>query len=55
MTTDFAHQFGGASNADYNAASTAFAKAVKLMKEHNLVNEFKNRCEELFEFDNLYF
>jgi hypothetical protein len=53
VATDFASQFGGMPDADYNAAFTAFQKAVKLMAEHRLHDYFKVRCDALFRYDNL--
>jgi hypothetical protein len=53
VATSFANQFGGMADADYNAAHTAFQKAVKMMAEHDLHDYFKIRCEELFRHSNL--
>ncbi len=51
--TDFASQFGGAPDAEYNAALTAFQKAMKLIAEHKLHSYFKERCLQLFKTDNI--
>ena len=51
--TDFASQFGGVADADYNASSTSFEKALKLMEKNKLDTHFKDRCTALFEADNL--
>jgi Family of unknown function (DUF6155) len=51
--TDWASQFGGAPDADYNASSTSFEKALKLMEKNKLEAYFKVRCVALFEADNL--
>lgn len=53
MATEFAHEFGGMSDADYNASITAFKKAIEMMAEHKLGDYFRERCEELFRADNL--
>lgn len=52
-TTDHANDFGGTSDADYNASITAFKKATKLIKENNLKNYFDARCQKIFQADNL--
>jgi predicted metal-dependent peptidase len=51
--TDWASQFGGAPDADYNASSTSFEKALKLMEKNKLEAYFKDRCNSLFLTDNL--
>lgn len=51
--TKFANEFGGMSEGDYKAASNAFDKALKLMKKHELVDEFRIWCKEIFQYDNL--
>lgn len=53
IATNFASQFGGMPDKDYNASYNAFHKAVKLMAEHNLFEHFRSRCEDLFETDNI--
>lgn len=53
VATKFANEFGGMPDADYEASYNAFKKAVELMNEHKLVEHFRHRCEELFEYDNL--
>ncbi len=53
VATHFASKFGGMPDADYNAASNAFDKAVKLMAEHKLQEHFKSRCETLFNSNNI--
>lgn len=53
VTTDYAHQFGGTLDADYNASITAFKKAVKLIKENNLKSYFEVRCKKIFQANNL--
>ncbi|MEM6700288.1 MAG: DUF6155 family protein [Bacteroidota bacterium] len=53
IATDFASQFGGMPDKDYDASYNAFDKAVKLMAEHNLVEHFRARCEDLIEADNI--
>lgn len=53
MATRFASDYGGMPDADYNASSTAFKKALEMMHEHKLGAHFKARCEELFKADNL--
>ena len=51
--TQFADEFGGMTDGSYNASSNAFEKALKLMQKHQLFEEFKLRCEDLFSYDNL--
>lgn len=52
-TTDHANQFGGAPDADYNSAITAFKKAVKLINENRLKDHFEDRCKLIFRANNL--
>lgn len=52
-TTDHANDFGGTSDADYNASITAFKKAVKLIKDNNLKSYFDARCRRIFQASNL--
>ncbi len=51
--TSFASQFGGMPDADYNASSTAFEKALKLIVKHKLMDYFDDRCKALFRYSNL--
>lgn len=51
--TNFAHSFGGMPDADYNAAITAYDKAMKLIKNHNLESYFKEIAKEVFKYNNL--
>jgi Family of unknown function (DUF6155) len=54
VVTKMADEFGGASDADYNASSTAFKKAVQLMQKHKLEDYFKEWCIEIIRgYDNL--
>lgn len=53
VATEFANEFGGMPDADYNAASNAFDKAMKLIKEHKLIAYFRERCKALFQYKNL--
>jgi hypothetical protein len=53
LVTESAEQFGGAADADYNASSSSFEKALKLMEKNKLGAYFKDRCTELFKADNL--
>ena len=53
MTTDIADQFGGWDDAGYNASITAFKKAIKLIKNNNLIAHFEERCKSIFKHDNL--
>jgi Family of unknown function (DUF6155) len=55
MANDFVNQFGGMPDADLNAASTAFDKALKLIKTHKLEDYFKKRCLSITEFKNSYY
>ena len=51
--TDFANQFGGMPDADYNASYNAFKKAVELIAKHKLEAMFRARILEIFEHGNL--
>lgn len=51
--TKFADAFGGMSDSCYNASVNAFEKAVKLISNHGLRQEYKAKCEEIFRYDNL--
>jgi hypothetical protein len=51
--TDFANNFGGMPDADYNASSTAYEKAMKLIQKHKLEAYFKEKAEDLLQYDNL--
>lgn len=46
---DYMNDLGGMADADYNAAATAFEKALKLIVKHQLADHFKKRCNELLE------
>ena len=51
--TDFAHQFGDMPDGDYNASSTAYDKAMKLIQKHKLEAYFKEKAEDILQYDNL--
>ncbi|MBI5916582.1 MAG: hypothetical protein HY842_14490 [Bacteroidetes bacterium] len=51
--TEMANQFGGMPDADYNASYNAFKKAMELIAEHKLGDMFRERCKEIFRYDNL--
>jgi Family of unknown function (DUF6155) len=53
VATSFANTLGGMPEAAYKAALAAFQKAVKLMGEHRLLDYFKSRCEDLFQYGNV--
>ena len=53
VATDFANQFGGMAESNYNASITAFKKATKLMRENNLKSHFESRCKSIFKHNNL--
>ncbi len=53
VATEFANDFGGAPDGVYSSSSNAFEKAVALIYEYNLIDKFKDQCEDLFGFDNL--
>lgn len=44
---EFADDFGGMPDGDYNAAANAFEKALKLIIEHKLKDYFSIRCREI--------
>ncbi len=48
VATEFASEFGGMPDADYNAAYNAFEKAMKLTKAQKLEAHVRVRCLELF-------
>jgi hypothetical protein len=51
--TKFADEFGGMSEADYNASINAFDKAVKLIAKHRLKDNFLGYAQDIFMYDNL--
>lgn len=51
--TNFADQYGGMPDADYNASINAYDKAMKLITKHNLENYFKETAKASFKYDNL--
>ncbi len=53
VLTNWANTFGGAPDGDYNASSTSFEKAMKLIQKNQLLSYFKNRIEALFRFRNI--
>lgn len=55
VLTDYANQFGGTIDSEYNASITAFKKAIKLMKENELKSQFEARCKKVFAHNNLDF
>jgi len=52
-TSEQAHMFGGAKDATYNLAIASFEKAIKLIKENFLEEDFKEICKAIITFDNL--
>jgi hypothetical protein len=53
VATDIANQFGGMAESNYNASVTAFKKAMKLIRDNNLMSHFENRCRKMLKADNL--
>ena len=53
VATDLADQFGGMPDSNYNAAITAFKKAIKLIKDNSLMSHFEDRCKKMLKADNL--
>lgn len=53
LTTEHANEFGGAADANYNASTTMFKKAMKLIQANGYLSYFQQRIEALFQFDNL--
>jgi hypothetical protein len=53
LATDYANQFGGMLDSEYNTSVTAFKKAMKLINENNLRSHFEIRCKEMFKSNNL--
>lgn len=51
--TEFANEFGGMPDADYNASYNAFKKAVELIVKHKLEDMYHSRCLEIFNYENL--
>jgi hypothetical protein len=51
--TEFANQFGGMPDADYNAAITAFEKFLKIVKRDELKKHFQDRITTMLRADNL--
>ena len=52
-TTNFADEFGGASEGTYNGSVTSFKKAMKLMNENNLKSHFAIQCKNIVKADNV--
>jgi len=53
VATDLADQFGGMADSNYNAAITAFKKAMKLIKDNHLMSHFEARCKKMLKAGNL--
>ena len=53
VATEYANTFGGMSDTDYNTSFTAFAKAMKLVREQKLEDMFREQCFELLKYDNV--
>lgn len=53
VATDLADQFGGMPESNYNASITAFKKAMKLVRDNNLLSHFESRCKQTFKAGNL--
>jgi hypothetical protein len=53
ITTEYAEQFGGMAEPNYNASITTFKKAIKLIHEHNYLTYFETRCKKIFKATNL--
>lgn len=47
MAVEFANDFGGMPEGDYNTALTAFKKCLKIICEHKLEPYFKERCRTI--------
>jgi hypothetical protein len=53
LTTEHANEYGGAADANYNSSTTMFIKAMKLIQTNGYIAHFKERIENLFDYDNL--
>jgi len=53
VTTDIADQFGGMADSNYNASITAFKKAMKMIRDNNLLSYFEDRIKKMLKADNL--
>jgi hypothetical protein len=53
ITTEYAEQFGGMSDSNYNTSITSFKKAMKLMQENNYKNYFEDRIKKILRAGNL--
>ena len=54
VMTEWADTFGGAPDADYNASSTSFKKALGLIQKNKLEEYFTDQCLEIIHgYDNL--
>lgn len=51
--TAYANKLGGMSESNYKASYNAFKKAVELMAQHKFEDMFRERCEQIFKYDNL--
>jgi Family of unknown function (DUF6155) len=53
ITTEYAEQFGGMAESNYNSAITTFKKAMKIIQENNFLSHFENRCKIILKAGNL--
>lgn len=53
LTTEHANEYGGAADANYNASTTMFKKAMKLIQTHGYLSHFQRRIEKVLLYDNL--
>lgn len=51
--TDYAEQFGGMAESNYNASITAFKKAMKIINENSFKSHFENRIKMILKSGNL--
>ena len=53
IATEYAEQFGGMAESNYNASITTFKKAMKIIQENSFLSHFEIRIKIIFKANNL--
>lgn len=53
ITTEYAEQFGGTAESNYNSSITAFKKAMKIIQENSFLPHFEKQIKIIFKASNL--
>ena len=53
ITTEYAEQFGGMADSNYNSSITTFKKAMKIINENSFKSHFENRIKMILKAGNL--